>query len=142
MNKISQREDMLAHAKEIATKAHEGQVDKAGRPYIGHPIWVSNYVQGETEKITAMLHDVVEDTPWTIEDLRKEGFSEEVLTAVDLLTRREGQVYLDYVRLAKTNPISKAVKLADLAHHFFRGDSLTDKHRERYEKAKVILESE
>jgi len=140
MDKISQR-DMLAHAKEIATKAHEGQVDKGGSPYINHPIWVSNYVEGEIEKITAMLHDVVEDTPWTIEDLRKEGFGEDILAAVDLLTRREGQVYLDYVRGAKINPIARAVKLADLAHHLHRAESLSESHKERYIKAKEILEN-
>ncbi|MBN1659339.1 MAG: HD domain-containing protein [Anaerolineae bacterium] len=100
----------------IAAQAHLGQVDKVGEPYVLHPLRVMMAVEGETEQTVAALHDVVEDsTEWTLERLRGEGFSEEVVEAVDHLTRREGETYEAFVERAAGNPIARRVKLADLA---------------------------
>jgi len=84
----------LERALEIAADAHRGQVDKAGEPYLLHPLRVMLRLAGEQERIVALLHDVVEDAPaWTLDRLRAEGFPEEVVLAVDRLTRREGEPY-------------------------------------------------
>src|SRR4051794_27877845 len=104
----------LDRAIEIAAGAHAGQRNKDGDPYILHPIRVMMRVDGLNAKMAGVLHDVVEDTPWTIEQLRAEGFSEEVLSAVDCLTHRDGEEYFDYVARAGSNPLARKVKLADL----------------------------
>src|SRR2546430_1849081 len=82
--------DLLDKAIQIATQAHQGQKDRCGQPYIMHPIRVMNRVNGVEEKMVAILHDVVEDTDWTFEQLRKEGFPEQILQALDCVTKREG----------------------------------------------------
>lgn len=102
---------------EIATQAHQGQVDKAGKPYISHPLAVMGLVKGESEKIVAILHDVVEDTPITLTDFAAEGFSPECLVAVDAITKRDGEPLEDYLERVKSNPIAINVKLADLTHN-------------------------
>jgi (p)ppGpp synthase/HD superfamily hydrolase len=100
----------------IAAQAHLGQVDRVGEPYVLHPLRVMMAVGGETERTVAALHDVVEDSEeWTLDRLREEGFSEEVVEAVDHLTRREGETYEAFVERASGNPIARRVKLADLA---------------------------
>ena len=99
---------------QIAAKAHEGQKDKDGQPYILHPLRVLNGVEGEEAKIVAVLHDVIEDSPVTEVDLREEGFSETVITAVKCLTHRNGESYADYVIRCNSNDIARRVKLADL----------------------------
>jgi (p)ppGpp synthase/HD superfamily hydrolase len=106
----------LKRAIEIAEAAHAGQKDKGGNPYIGHPMRVMHAVDLEEEKIVAILHDVVEDTHWTLEKLRKEGFSETVLAAIDSVTKRKEQceTYDEFVKRAASNPIGRKVKLADL----------------------------
>jgi len=98
----------------IAVKAHAGQTDKAGMPYILHPLRVMMKMASVTEMIVAVLHDVVEDSDWTIEQLRAEGFAEDVLQALDLLTKRSGEVYEAFIQRVKALPISVAVKLGDL----------------------------
>jgi (p)ppGpp synthase/HD superfamily hydrolase len=98
----------------IAVQAHQGQEDKAGDPYILHPLRVMLRMDTETETIAAILHDIVEDTRWTKDDLRKEGFSEEVLEVVDCLTRKEKESYEEFIERVKLNPIARKVKLADL----------------------------
>ena len=105
---------LLEKAISIAVEAHRGQKDKSGAPYILHPLSVMSRVAGETEKIVAVLHDVVEDTPWTMEALRREGFPDEVLTALDCVTKREGEAYDDFVKRSGSNPVARLVKLADL----------------------------
>jgi (p)ppGpp synthase/HD superfamily hydrolase len=105
---------LLARAIEIAASAHATQVDKGGAPYILHPLRMMMKQTTEAAMIAAVLHDVVEDTPWTLEKLRAEGFPEEVLEAVANLTKRAGEEYADFITRAATNPISRAVKLADL----------------------------
>src|SRR5688572_11029433 len=104
----------LEKAISIAVEAHRGQLDKSGAPYILHPLSVMARVDGETEKIVAVLHDVVEDTSWTPDALRREGFSDEVLQALDGVTKREGETYEDFVKRAGSNPVARRVKLADL----------------------------
>jgi (p)ppGpp synthase/HD superfamily hydrolase len=104
----------LEQAIAIAVEAHAGQRDKNGAPYILHPLRVMFRVQIEAERIAAVLHDVVEDTDWTLSDLRKEGFSDQIVAAVDCLTKREGEEYEDYIRRAASNPLARKVKLGDL----------------------------
>jgi (p)ppGpp synthase/HD superfamily hydrolase len=94
-------------------QAHAGQVDKAGEAYILHPMRVMQQMSSDEERIVAVLHDVVEDSSWTLADLQNEGFSEEVLDALDKLTKREGEEYMAFVKRAKDNPIARAVKIAD-----------------------------
>lgn len=98
----------------IAAQAHLGQRDKGGAPYILHPLRLMMRMESEAEMIAAVLHDVVEDSDWTLEQLRGEGFSEEVLRAVDCLTRRGGESYDVFVARALDNAIARRVKIADL----------------------------
>jgi (p)ppGpp synthase/HD superfamily hydrolase len=107
----------LERAIAIAAAAHASQVDKAGAPYILHPLRVMLRVRTAPERIAAVLHDVVEDTPWTLEALAAEGFAAEVLAAVEALTRREGESYEAFIARAGADPIGRVVKLADLAEN-------------------------
>ena len=100
----------------IATGAHYGQVDKGGKDYINHPATVAMYVEGEDEKITAWLHDVVEDTDVTLDDI-KELFGFKIAEAVDAITRRKNEDRTVYLNRVKANPIAKRVKIADLTHN-------------------------
>ena len=104
----------IEKALQIAARAHEGQQDKDGRPYILHPLRVMAEVEGEEARIVAVLHDVVEDTAVTIDDLRQAGFGEEVIAAVLCVTHRKEEPYADYVVRCKANDIGRRVKLADL----------------------------
>mgnify|MGYP002634864475 CR=1 FL=1 len=104
----------IEKALEIAAKNHAGVRDKQGEPYILHPIRVMLGVDGEAARIVAVLHDVVEDTELTLDDIRAEGFSDEILAALARVTHEEGQSYADYVVACKTNPIARQVKLSDL----------------------------
>jgi len=105
---------LLERAIAIAVQAHNGQRDRSGRPYILHPLRLMMNVRADEEKIVAILHDVVEDTPWTMEDLRKDGFPEYLLTALDCVTKREGEDYEAFVERSAKNPIARRVKIADL----------------------------
>jgi (p)ppGpp synthase/HD superfamily hydrolase len=105
---------LLERAIEIAVTAHKGQRDKADKPYILHPLRLMFKMQTENQMISAVLHDVVEDTEWTIEKLEAEGFSEEVITAVKLLTHNKKVPYKKYIENIQTNKIALKVKLADL----------------------------
>ena len=98
----------------LAVKAHHGQKDKAGEPYILHPLRLMFRQNSEAARIVAMLHDVVEDTAVTMEQLRDAGFSQEILDAVTLLTHDPQYSYEEYVARLKTNPLARSVKLADL----------------------------
>jgi (p)ppGpp synthase/HD superfamily hydrolase len=99
---------------QIAARAHEGQQDKDDQPYILHPLRVMNSVEGEEARIVAVLHDVIEDTSVTNENLRREGFAESVLAAVECLTHRKGEPCAEYVVRCKGDGIARQVKLADL----------------------------
>ena len=101
----------------FAVEAHKGQKDKGKKPYIYHPIYVAEHVEGDIAKSVAYLHDVVEDTKYTLEDLRNAGFSDEIVDAVDVLTKREGMPYEKYIEKVAKNPLATTVKLADLEHN-------------------------
>lgn len=105
----------LEKAIRIATTAHSGQRDKDGAPYITHPLRVVAAVEGDDAKIIAILHDVIEDTSVTIDDLRRDGFSESLLNGVECVTHRREDPYTDYVVRCKNHPLARKVKLADLA---------------------------
>ena len=104
----------LERAIEIALRAHAGQTDKAGAPYVLHPLRLMLRMSTLPEMIVAVLHDVVEDSTITLGDLRQESFSDEVIDAVSAVTRREGEAYETFVRRAAANPLATRVKLADL----------------------------
>src|ERR1035437_2145919 len=97
LNMDSSKVDFLSTAIEIAAKAHSGQVDKAGESYILHPLRVMLSLTNDTERICAVLHDVIEDTDITIEQLAKAGFSEETLNVISLLTRQKGETYNEFI---------------------------------------------
>ncbi|MGN0162973.1 MAG: HD domain-containing protein, partial [Candidatus Ornithomonoglobus sp.] len=125
----------------IAFNAHNGQLDKAGVPYIYHPIHVAESMPDELTTCVALLHDVLEDSEITIHDLIKEGFSEDVIDALSVLTHNKSVSYMDYIKEINKNPIARKVKLADLAHNsdLTRLDIVTDKDRNRSEKYKKAI---
>ena len=137
---------LTIRAMDIAYHAHHGQVDKAGVPYIFHPLHLAESMEDEISCCAALLHDVVEDTNITLEDLAQQ-FPAEVVDVVALLTHEEGVDYYDYVRRIKDNPIAKKVKLADLAHNSdtsrFAGVPVPPERigyfQRKYTKAKAIL---
>ena len=122
---------LLEKAILLAVKAHQGQVDKAGAPYILHPLRVMLKLNSETEMITGILHDVIEDTNWTLENLRQERFPEEIIEALDCLTRREGEDYQDFIKRVAGNPLARNVKLADLEDNLniLRFETITERTR-------------
>lgn len=130
----------------FAYNAHHGQLDYNGIPYIFHPLHLAETMDDEISCCAALLHDVVEDTSITLEELAQE-FPKEVIDVLSLLTHREGVPYFDYVRNIKANPIAVKVKLADIAHNSDQtrcaGSDLTDAQlsywREKYRKARSIL---
>jgi (p)ppGpp synthase/HD superfamily hydrolase len=134
----------LSDAILLAVKAHHGQKDRAGEPYILHPLRLMFRQDSEAARIAAILHDVVEDTAVTLEQLREIGFSEDILSAVELLTHDPLDSYEDYVAKLKTNPIARAVKLADLEDNMRleRVAELTEKdwtRLQRYHRARREL---
>ena len=137
---------LTIRAMDIAYHAHHGQVDKSGVPYIFHPLHLAESMEDEISCCAALLHDVVEDTPITLEDLAQQ-FPAEVVNIVALLTHEEGADYFDYVRRIKDHPIAKKVKLADLAHKMDSSRCAgvpvpagqIGRLRSKYTKAKAIL---
>lgn len=105
---------LLEKAIEIAVQAHKGQKDRAGSPYILHPLNVMCRMETEEEKIAAVLHDVIEDTEVTLDGLRLNGFSPEIVAAIDTLTRRQGEAYDHYIERVRPHPLARRVKLEDL----------------------------
>jgi|ERR1044071_3718490 (p)ppGpp synthase/HD superfamily hydrolase len=132
MTKTATVEDAVS----IAARAHKGQKDKADAPYLLHPLRMMLRMDTEAAMMAAVLHDVVEDTDWTLERLREEGFSDEVLEAVDCLTHRDGESYDAFVERVRTNPIARQVKIADLEDNMNvrRISRLAGKDLERLEK--------
>jgi len=129
----------------LAVEAHYGQRDRAGEPYILHPLRVMFRLQTETEKIVGVLHDVIEDTKYTADDLRRIGYSEEILQALNCVTRRAGETYEEFVSRTKANPLATRVKLADLEDNMDvrRMVAVTEKDMERlarYRKAWSVLQ--
>ena len=128
--------DKTKAALRLCFDAHKDQVDKSGLPYVFHPFHLAESMTTEATTIVALLHDVVEDSTYTFEDLVKMGFGDEVIDALRLLTHGDGVDYMEYVRAIKGNPIAKAVKLADLTHNsdLTRLDKVDDKAIERRNK--------
>lgn len=106
--------DLLQRAIDIATQMHEGQLDKAGAPYISHPISVMNQVETMEEKIVAVLHDAIEDTPLTLADLEREGFPAHILAAIDAISKRDGESAESYLARVMANRLALRVKIADI----------------------------
>ena len=136
--------DETKKALKLCFEAHKNQVDKSGLPYVFHPAHVAEQMTDEATTIVALLHDVVEDTDYTLEDLAAEGFGEDILEAVALMTHEDDVPYLDYVAKLKDNPIARAVKLADLAHNsdlsrIGEVDEETRERLEKYQKAIALL---
>ena len=134
----------IEHAIEIAANAHAGQRDKAGQAYILHPLRVMLRVDGEHEQMAAVLHDVVEDTSITIDDLAREGFPIEVLRAIAALTKLPGETRLEAAARAAADPVARKVKLADNAENMdlSRIPNPTDKDYARcreYEEVRALL---
>lgn len=135
----------LERAIELAVLHHRGQVDKAGEPYILHPLRLMLTMQTEIERIVAVLHDIVEDTPITFNDLRKEGFSEKVISAIECVTKKDGEDYDSFIKRISHNPLATAVKLADLEDNMdlARLSKVADKDMLRfakYQHAKKVLQ--
>lgn len=130
----------LEKAIEISAKAHSGQTDKSGSPYILHPLKVMMRVDGIEEKIAAVLHDIVEDTDITLSVLNEEGFSDAIVNAVDALTKRVGETRMDAAKRAAENPIALIVKLADNAENMdlSRIEKPTSRDYERQEEYKAV----
>ena len=127
----------LQRAIEIATEAHLGQFDKAGKEYIGHPLRVMEMGVTEEEKIVGVLHDIVEDTDWTFEMLEDEGFSQEVIAALKCVTKiSENENYDDFIERIRKNPLATAVKINDLSDNMDirRLPYLSDKDVKRLKK--------
>ena len=129
----------------IALEAHQHKTDRNKRPYILHPLHVMHQMDSDVEMMAAVLHDVVEDSAITLDDLRREGFASEVIDAVALLTHdKEAMSYEDYVLGLKSNPLARKIKLADLTHNMDlrRIERISDadlKRMEKYHRAWEIL---
>lgn len=134
-------EDLLTQAIELATKAHQGQVDKAGQPYINHSLRVMNMVTTLSEKIVAVLHDVIEDSDLTLEELVNLGFPQDIIAAIDAMTKRPKEDYDLYLNRVKSSAIATQVKIADLRDNMdiSRIANPTDKDYQRLEKYKKAL---
>ena len=137
--------DLTKKALLLCFKAHKDQHDKSGMPYVFHPFHLAEQMKDEITTVVALLHDVVEDTSYTVEDLRAMGFPEEAIVAIQLMTHDKTIPYMDYVARIKENPIARKVKLADLRHNsdLTRLGAPTEKDLrriEKYRKAISLLE--
>ncbi|CEN53483.1 phosphohydrolase [Capnocytophaga canis] len=123
-------------ALQIVIKAHANQTDKAGRPYIFHLLRVSEKGQTQTEKICGLLHDLIEDTDWTFEQLQQEGFSDEIIQVLKCVTKQQGENYDDFINRIAQNSIAIRVKLNDLEDNMniTRLSHLTEKDLQRLNK--------
>jgi (p)ppGpp synthase/HD superfamily hydrolase len=148
--KIDEQRTRLTHlfetAKSIAEKAHYGQVDKGGQPYIQHPLSVAQMVDNLEYKIVALLHDVLEDSDVSPEELAKLGFTHSIINSVLLLTKKDGVDYEEYLKQIKRDSRARYVKIADLKHNLniSRIPNPTDedfKRLDKYKKSLAFLES-
>lgn len=128
--------DLTKRALKLCFAAHRDQTDKSGLPYVFHPFHLAEQMPDELTTVVALLHDVVEDTPYTLEDLARLGFPQKVLSTLARLTHDPSVPYLDYVAALKEDPIARQVKLADLRHNsdLTRLDHVDEKARQRAEK--------
>lgn len=135
---------MTKMALKLCFDAHKDQLDKSGLPYVFHPFHLAEQMNDEITVTVALLHDVVEDTHYTFNDLEKMGFSQPVLDALKLLTHDDSVPYMEYVKKLKSNPVARKVKLADLAHNSDNSrldtmDEIARKRCEKYIKAIELL---
>ncbi len=141
--------EMTKKALKLCFEAHKDQVDKGGMPYVFHPFHLAEQMEDELTVTVALLHDVVEDSAYTLRDLRDMGFPAEVTEAIRLLTHEKGVPYMEYVAKIKENKTAVKVKLADLAHNsdqtrLFGGVQIPEEKKEawqkKYSQAKQLLE--
>lgn len=134
--------DNTKKALKLAYEKHAGQLDKAGLPYIFHPFHLAEQMDDEDSTVVALLHDVVEDTDTTIENLAEMGFSDQVLKALQLLIHQKTVDYFEYIKKISTNPIATKVKITDLIHNsdLTRLRVITEKDRNRVAKYKECLD--
>lgn len=130
--------EMTKKAIKLMFEKHKDQVDKSGMPYVFHPFHLAEQMDDEETTITALLHDIVEDTDTTFDDLRELGFSDNVINALKLMTHDKNVDYFEYVKKISKNPIARKVKIKDLEHNMdtSRLDEVTDKDLERVKKYK------
>ena len=138
--------DLTKKAIKIMFEAHKDQRDKSGLPYVFHPWHVAESMDDEASTCVALLHDIVEDTDMTFDDLAAEGFGDEIINALRYLTKPDDQDYMEYVKHVAENPLAVKVKLSDLRHNsdLSRLDSVDEaalSRREKYLKAIDYLES-
>ena len=138
---------MTKLALKLCFEAHKEQIDKSGMPYVFHPFHLAEQMRDEDTTVVALLHDVIEDTDYTLDDLRELGFEDRVISAIALMTHDDAVPYMEYVAEIKKNPIARAVKLADLRHNsdMTRLDTVSpwdEKRAEKYAVAIRLLESE
>ncbi len=128
--------ELTKKAMNIAYAAHHGQRDKGGMPYFFHAVHVAEAMEDELTVCAALLHDVLEDTEWTAEMLKREGFPDEVITVVELLTHTEDEDYEAYIRRLSGHPAARRIKQADLLHNsdLSRLDTVGEEDRKRAEK--------
>ena len=134
--------NLTKKALKLCFAAHRDQVDKTGLPYVFHPFHLAEQMTDELSCVCALLHDVVEDTKYTLDDLSEMGFSKEVTEVLSLLTHDPETPYMEYVNRLSTNPTARAVKLADLRHNsdLSRLDKIDDYARRRNEKYLAAIE--
>lgn len=139
--------DNTKKALKICFEAHKNQVDKCSTPYVFHPFHLAEQMSDEKTTIVALLHDVVEDSDYTLKDIAHMGFGEKITEALSLLTHKPSIPYMEYIENLKNNPIARAVKIADLEHNsdLSRLDVVDDKtleRKEKYQKALQLLKEE
>ena len=137
---------LTKEAMKLCFEKHKNQIDKSGMPYVFHPFHLAESMKDEYTTCVALLHDTIEDTDMTADELMADGFPKEVVEAVTLLTHSKSEPYLDYVKRVKVNNIARYVKIADLMHNadLSRLDTITPKDLERvakYQEALKILRS-
>jgi (p)ppGpp synthase/HD superfamily hydrolase len=138
--------DATKKAMRVCFAAHKDQLDKSGLPYVFHPFHIAEQMTDEDTTVTALLHDVAEDSDITLNDLAAMGFNGRVMHALALLTHDPAVPYMEYVRRIASDPVAKTVKLADLAHNsdLSRLDNPSKSDIERaakYQKAAQLLAS-
>ena len=133
--------EMTKKELKLCFTAHKDQTDKSGMPYVFHPFHLAEQMPDEDTTIVALLHDVIEDTPYTLDDLRAMGFNEQVLDALALMTHDKRIPYMDYVAKIKGNKIARTVKLADLKHNsdLSRLNNVDEKAMKRIEKYRQAI---
>ncbi len=137
---------LLSRALILATIAHDKQIDKGGQPYILHPLRVALKMDTIEGKIVGLLHDVLEDSDFAVDDLIDDGFPPEIIDAVIALTRKKEENYQQFILRCKENPLARQVKLADLEDNLdtTRLPEIGEKERQRikkYEQAVLILQA-